>query len=160
MSKSQHKRLNIQKGRPMDEGVEMLPYILTSKTAELLKKNGILPDNYIIQDELPRPSDWVDVRDRLPEEDGQYLVIHSDKPSYPITAHCYYVDSNFMEVGIAIETNGKGKKDWIKWYSVGRDLQNPFQLKDQDYTRFNPLIFGKKITRWQPLPTPPERDNG
>jgi hypothetical protein len=84
------------------------------------------------------------------------LVIHSDRPDYPIVAHAFVGDIECMGLGIRLPTNGASPHSGISWYSVGRDLQNPFGLHDQDYTRFSPNRFGRCITHWQPLPATPE----
>lgn len=110
-------------------------------------------------------SAWIPVTESLPE--GKHgvpymeymtdtvLVLHSDRPDYPITAHASLTDNDSGNLGIRINTNGASKYRWISWRSAGRDLCNPFDLKDQDYTRFLPRIFGSKITHWQPITLTP-----
>lgn len=109
--------------------------------------------------------EWISVKDRLPEGvtgipymefmSKAVAVIHKDRPDYPITAHAIFTDSDFGNAGIAISTNGASKYKWVCWYSAGRDLNNPFDLKNDNYERFLPRIFGEKITHWMPLPPPP-----
>ena len=109
--------------------------------------------------------EWISVKDRLPEGvtgipymhfmSEPVAVIHKDRPDYPITAHAVFTDSTYENLGIAIETNGASKYKYVCWYSAGRNLNNPFDLKNDNYERFLPRIFGEKITHWMPLPPPP-----
>ena len=82
------------------------------------------------------------------------LVRHSDRPDYPITAHA--VVGEGLGAGIAIPTNGASEHPEIAWYSASSNLNNPFDLKNDDYGRYLPKVFGSKITHWKPIePTPP-----
>lgn len=104
-------------------------------------------------------TDWISVKDALPPKKhgtsymqhstGVVLVKHSDRPDYPITAHAIVGEG--LGVGIAIPTEGAAEYPEIAWYSVGRDLQNPFDLKNQDFDKYLPKIFGSKITHWMPI---------
>lgn len=106
---------------------------------------------------------WISVTDALPKPvkgvsynkwmSDVVLVIHSDRPDYPVTAHAILGDE--LGAGISILTNGASDHKEIAWYSAGVDLQNPFNLKDKDYSRYLPRIFGAKITHWMPLPKAP-----
>lgn len=110
---------------------------------------------------------WISVKDRLPDHgpgiekpyrqfrSGVVLVIHSDRPDYPITAHALFSDDPEAR-GVAIHTDGISPFKYVCWYSAGRDLQNPFDLKKEDYTRYLPNRFGAHITHWMPLPEPPK----
>jgi hypothetical protein len=112
------------------------------------------------------PVAWVSVKDELPKAvrgvsyksslTDTVLVLHSDRPDYPITAHA--VVGEGLGAGIAIPTDGASEHPEIAWYSASCSLNNPFNLKNDDYERFLPKIFGKKITHWMPIPTtPPQR---
>lgn len=108
-------------------------------------------------------TEWISVKDALPQKKrgasymqhstGVVLVKHSDRPDYPITAHAIVGEG--LGVGIAIPTEGAAEYPEIAWYSVGRNLQNPFDLKNQDFDRYLPKIFGSKITHWMPIPPAP-----
>ena len=119
-------------------------------------------------------SEWISVKERLPEgkngipymEYGSdvVLVIHSDRPDYPITAHAILSDSPSAQ-GVMIPTSGASKYKYICWYSIGRDLCNPFDMasskgrpfKDSaGYARFLPCYFGAGIIYWMPIPEVPK----
>ena len=112
------------------------------------------------------PVAWISVKDELPKAvrgvsykaslTDTVLVLHSDRPDYPITAHA--VVGEGLGAGVAIPTDGASEHPEIAWYSASCNLNNPFNLKNDDYERFLPKIFGKKITHWMPIPTtPPQR---
>src|SRR5690348_11053889 len=78
------------------------------------------------------------------------LVIHSDRPDYPLTAHAIFSD-NPSAMGVAISTKGASRFKYVCWYSVGRNLCNPFDMasgsrgpfKDSaGYEKFLPNYFG------------------
>lgn len=105
-------------------------------------------------------TEWISVAERLPEGGDVVLVLHKDRPDYPITAHAYLGD-DLHDMGNRINTNGASSYKWISWNSVGRDLTNPFNMasgymgafKDSvGYPRFLPSYFGAGITHWMPLP--------
>ena len=119
---------------------------------------------------------WIPVSEKLPDDEPLHgipymeyiakpvLVIHRDRPDYPITAHTVFSDDP-AAMGVAIVTNGASKFKFICWYSIGRDLSNPFDMassvdgpfKDSaGYQRFLPKYFGRGITHWMPLPPEPE----
>lgn len=113
-----------------------------------------------------RASGWIPVGERLPEvvrgvsyqtwTTGPVLVIHSDRPDYPITAHMLACKGEPEAAGMAIRPICQSEFDWVWWYPhPGCDLRNPFGLKDQDYDRYSSSRFGHCITHWQPLPEPP-----
>ena len=112
------------------------------------------------------PVAWISVKDELPKSvrgvsyksslTDTVLVLHSDRPDYPITAHA--VVGEGLGAGVAIPTDGASEHPEIAWYSASCNLNNPFNLKNDDYERFLPKIFGSKITHWMPIPaTPPQR---
>jgi hypothetical protein len=117
--------------------------------------------------EQGEPVAWISVKDELPKAvrgvsyrrslTDTVLVRHADYPNYPITAHA--VVGEGLGMGIAIPTEGASEHPEIAWYSASSDLNNPFGLKNQDYERFLPRIFGTKITHWMPIPdtTPQQR---
>lgn len=102
---------------------------------------------------------WISVKDALPPAvrgvsykasmTDVVLVRHSDRPDYPITAHA--VVGEGLGSGIAIPTLGASEHPEIAWYSAGCDLKNPFVLRDDDYERYLPRVFGLKITHWKPI---------
>lgn len=114
---------------------------------------------------------WIPVTERLPEpiagrgsyesySTGAVLVRHRDRPDYPVTAHAFL--GELVGHGIGIPTNGASKHKLIAWYSVGRNLSNPFDMastpegkpfKDSaGYEKFLPNYFGFGITHWMPMP--------
>ena len=113
--------------------------------------------------EQPEPAGWISVKDALPKavrrlSYGQsvtdvVLVRHSDRPDYPITAHAVIGDG--LGAGIAIPTGGASEHPEIAWYSASSNLRNPFSLKNEDYERYMPKVFGSKITHWKPITPPP-----
>lgn len=114
----------------------------------------------------PEPVAWISVKDALPKAvrgvsykqslTDVVLVRHLDRPDYPITAHA--VVGEGLGAGIAIPTEGASEHPEIAWYSQCQDLNNPFGLKNDDYGRYLPKIFGTKITHWKPIDTsPPKR---
>ena len=118
------------------------------------------------QEAKDEPVAWISVKDELPKAvrgvsyksslTDTVLVLHSDRPDYPITAHA--VVGEGLGAGVAIPTDGASEHPEIAWYSASCNLNNPFNLKNDDYERFLPKIFGKKITHWMPIPTtPPQR---
>jgi hypothetical protein len=121
----------------------------------------------IEQAQKQEPVAWISVKDDLPKavrgvSYGRYLtdvvlVRHSDRPDYPITAHA--VVGQGLGAGIAIWTNGASEHPEIAWYSQCRDLNNPFDLKNDNYERYLPKVFGSKITHWKPIDAtaPPPR---
>jgi hypothetical protein len=118
---------------------------------------------------------WISVNERLPDDEPlqgipymefgarPVLVLHSDRPDYPITAHAIFSD-NPSARGVAISTNGASRFKYVCWYSVGRELSNPFDLAHKDgipfkdsagYSKWLPKYFGLGITHWAPiLPLP------
>lgn len=110
----------------------------------------------------PEPVGWISVKDDLPKavrglSYGQsltdvVLVRHSDRPDYPITAHA--VVGEGLGAGIAIPTDGASEHPEIAWYSASSNLRNPFSLKNEDYERYAPKVFGSKVTHWKPIDTP------
>lgn len=115
--------------------------------------------------------EWVSVTERLPEgvhkhPGGEHmtdvvLVCHRDNPDYPVTAHALLTNDDYGHVGIRTPTNGASRYKWVCWYSVGRNLSNPFNRLSgpegpfQDsasYDKFLPSYFGRGITHWCPLP--------
>ena len=111
------------------------------------------------------PVAWISVKDALPKAvrgltykksiTDTVLVRHSDRPDYPITAHA--VIGEGLGAGISILTEGASEYPEIAWYSASSDLNNPFGLKNDDYERYLPRVFGSKITHWMPITTPPQR---
>jgi hypothetical protein len=111
------------------------------------------------------PVAWISVKDALPKAvrglsykesiTDTVLVRHSDRPDYPITAHAVLGEG--LGAGISILTEGASEYPEIAWYSASSDLNNPFGLKNDDYERYLPRVFGSKITHWMPIPTPPQR---
>lgn len=110
---------------------------------------------------------WISVKDKLPPAlhgssyqtwgTGPVLVIHDDRPDYPITAHAFLGD-NLAAKGVCIPTNGASEYKEIAWYPApGTNAVNPFGLKDQDYERFLPRRFGTRITHWMPLLEAPNK---
>ena len=119
---------------------------------------------------------WIPVTERLPDDEPlqgiPYMefstirpiaVIHRDRQDYPITAHAIFSD-NPKAVGVAIPTKGVSRFKYVCWYSVGRNLSNPFDMasgprgpfKDSaGYEKFLPNYFGAGITHWMPLPELP-----
>jgi hypothetical protein len=112
--------------------------------------------------------EWISVKDRLPEYidgkgsygkkgTGVVLVIHKDRPDYPMTAHACYSNEGVCSQGVAIETKVVEGFKYVEWYTaVKKTLQNPFDLKNDNYEKYLPNIFGSKITHWMPLPSPPK----
>jgi hypothetical protein len=122
-------------------------------------------------------SEWISVKDRLPEPKrgtsymtygtGVVLVLHEDRPDYPVTAHAFLGD-NLDSLGVRILTNGASKYKFIEWRSVGRNLCNPFDMASSKkglfrdsagYERFLPNYFGFGITHWAELPPLPFCEN-
>ena len=113
--------------------------------------------------EQQEPVAWISVKDALPKAvrgvsynaslTDVVLVRHSDRPDYPITAHA--VVGEGLGAGIAIPTEGASEHPEIAWYSASSNLNNPFDLKNDDYERYLPKIFGSKITHWKPIDTSP-----
>lgn len=109
------------------------------------------------------PVAWISVKDALPKAvrgvsynaslTDVVLVRHSDRPDYPITAHA--VVGEGLGAGIAIPTEGASEHPEIAWYSASSNLNNPFDLKNDDYGRYLPKVFGSKITHWKPIDTSP-----
>ena len=109
------------------------------------------------------PVGWISVNDELPKAvrgisynanlTDVVLVRHSDRPDYPITAHA--VVGEGLGAGVAIPTDGASEHPEIAWYSASSNLNNPFDLKNDDYERYLPKVFGSKITHWKPIDTPP-----
>jgi hypothetical protein len=107
---------------------------------------------------------WISVKDALPQWSegasigyghkgtGVVLVITSDRPDYPLTAHASYSNQESCNQGVAIPTNGLVEGfDFIEWFSAPLDLQNPFKLKSLDSSKCLPSRFGRTITHWAPL---------
>jgi len=119
----------------------------------------------LAKQEQGEPVAWISVKDELPKAmrgvsykaslTDTVLVLHSDRPDYPITAHA--VVGEGLGAGVAIPTDGASEHPEIAWYSASCNLNNPFNLKNDDYERFLPKIFGKKITHWMPIPTTPQQ---
>jgi hypothetical protein len=114
----------------------------------------------VAEAEKQEPVAWISVKDELPKAvigvsykanlTDTVLVRHADRPDYPITAHA--VVGEGLGSGVAIPTEGASEYPEIAWYSASSDLKNPFGLRNQDYERFLPRIFGTKITHWRPIP--------
>jgi len=86
-------------------------------------------------------------------------VIHSDRPDYPLTAHMtVYESETNCPLGICIKKIVGGKEIIIGWHFLG-DAQNPFGLKNRDYTRFSPARFTACITHWAELPNIPSQSD-
>ena len=110
------------------------------------------------------PVAWISVKDALPKAvrgvsykqslTDVVIVRHSDRPDYPITAHAIVGEG--LGAGIAIPTDGASEHPEIAWYSASSNLNNPFDLKNDDYGRYLPKVFGSKITHWKPIDTPPQ----
>ena len=110
------------------------------------------------------PVAWISVKDALPRAvrgisykaslTDVVLVRHSDRPDYPITAHA--VVGEGLGAGIAIPTEGASEHPEIAWYSASSNLNNPFDLKNDDYGRYLPKVFGSKITHWKLIDTSPQ----
>jgi len=109
---------------------------------------------------------WTSVQKELPEVIGGVsyqlwntdivLVIHKDRPDYPVTAHAILGEN--PGIGIRIPTYGVSKHPWICWYSAGRNLCNPFDkatsydgspMRDGRYDIYGPNYFGIGITHWK-----------
>ena len=162
---------------PFVEGIKVLKTQLAAAQEEWNQCSGLLDDAHrsieMLEDQLAKAEQrvseacdhtaWISVIDALPKPvkgvsynkwmSDVVLVIHSDRPDYPVTAHAILGDE--LGAGISILTNGASDHKEIAWYSAGVDLQNPFNLKDKDYSRYLPRIFGAKITHWMPLPKAP-----
>lgn len=107
---------------------------------------------------------WIPVSESLPEGKvgvpymtfmtDPVLVLHKDRPDYPITAHAALGD-DLDTLGVRIPTNGASKYKWISWHSIGRDGSNPFDLAGlrdaYGYERKMPNYLGYGITHWMPL---------
>ena len=113
--------------------------------------------------------DWISVNEHLPEpveNNGSYeaygtdvvLVTHRDRPDYPVTAHAFLGECTGL--GVRVPTNGASKHRWIAWFSLGRNLHNPFDMSHSDegpfkdsagYNKFLPNYFGRGITHWRPI---------
>jgi len=128
-----------------------------------INENWVTPLQQEAKDE---PVAWISVKDELPKAvrgvsyksslTDTVLILHSDRPDYPITAHA--VVGEGLGAGVAIPTDGASEHPEIAWYSASCNLKNPFNLRNDDYERFLPKIFGTKITHWMPIPTtPPQR---
>ena len=112
------------------------------------------------------PVGWVSVKDALPKAvrgvsykaslTDVVLVRHLDRPDYPITAHAVVGEN--LGAGVAISTDGASEHPEIAWYSASSNLNNPFDLKNDNYDRYMPKIFGSKITHWMPITTSPQRN--
>ncbi len=114
------------------------------------------------------PLQWIPVSERLPEgvrgvsymtyTTDVVLVLHKDRPDYPLTAHASLGD-DLDTLGVRIPTNGASKYKWISWFSAGRDGSNPFDLAglrdSAGYERKLPRYLGSGITHWMPLPNVP-----
>lgn len=156
------------------ERVENCERLAQFKSGE--DRQGWLEDASYFRDVLKRLSkppteelsSWIPVTERLPEGKrgvpymtfmtDVVLVLHKDRPDYPLTAHAALGD-DLDTLGVRIPTNGASKYKWISWHSIGRDGSNPFDLAGlrdaYGYERKMPSYLGHGITHWMPLPTLP-----
>ena len=82
---------------------------------------------------------WIPVSERLPEEDGEYLVCYEEG---------YRKDYDFDEVGIApFEVDCEGFGYWQPHYD-----KSTFGYLDSDWTEIS-------VIAWQPLPEPYKEEN-
>lgn len=91
----------------------------------------------IIKKSIKFDNQWISVKDRLPESDKVLLYVSSPDGEYDIVVGDYEMDactgnrvalSPFLPDGIVISDKG------------------------------SPLLRGRKVTHWQPLPEPPKED--
>ena len=81
-------------------------------------------------------SEWISVKDRLPEH-GAYVLVWLDGEDAPIVA-------DYRPTGWSARTDGL--RVGCMAYCYGGMIENDFNQQE--------------ITHWMPLPEPPEADNG
>lgn len=82
-------------------------------------------------------SNWISVNDRLPDEDGEYLVFFNGEPSEMCVLNFATVLSNADEAWFAFEN--RNYSGWYDWDWAEREYYE---------------VDG--VTHWQPLPEPPK----
>lgn len=86
-------------------------------------------------------TDWISVQDKLPKENGTYLVAH--KSCWGGKPHVYIETANFL-------TN---LRDNPQFEYEGRPNKPGFYNGDGEYDWVE-----RNVTHWMPLPEPPKED--
>jgi len=98
--------------------------------------------------ELVEKDRWISVKDMLPGNTNPVLIL-SDKTQ----------EVGFYTKGFEVETEDEdGDGDWYD----ADDLKGILTLKrgwyvdyEQGQSQYDSIFFGRNVTHWQPLPTPP-----